>query len=184
MSRTSIDARRSIHKYVTEFLPDDFDVRISIDQEVWERPSAVVQYAGPQALTGGPKVYEATRPFVVYAWPTKDEDVEQSELNALDIEEAFVQTLQIGGVLGGRPRRIPLFDYDGVGRDEAIDPDAELDGYLRVLDCSTDTRRDPDDDRAWTVLMNLRVRWSRLGEPKEELQGPIMEGFKIHATGT
>ena len=179
MSRTTTDALRSVKKYATEFLPDDYDVRLSVDQGNWDRPSALVDVITPQTIQGGPKTFQVTQAFTLYLWPSRDEDdTDASRLAAYRAEEAVVQAIQVGGQLGGRPRRIPLWDYDDVDLSEPVPEDRE-DGYLRVVDFGTEVRRDPDDDTAWTVVATVRVTWTRLGEGKEELEGPTVTSVPV-----
>lgn len=184
MSRTSTDALRSIQKYAAEYLPSDFDVTIAIDEDSWERPSALVDWTTPGTYQSpSPKVFDITRSFAIYAWPVRDQDnVVKSKLEAMAVEEMFVGAFQIGGALGGRPRRIPLFDYEGIGFDEGLPAEAELDGYLRLVDLTVEPRKDPGDDSAWTVVVTGRCTWRQLGEGKDELEGNTVVGIRQKAT--
>lgn len=175
MSRTKSDAIRSLRRYITHFLDDDFDVRIESDDTVWERPTCLIDTA-PQVITGGPKVMEIVMPVSIFAYPVEKENGEAAKIEAMRVEDLFVQAFRIGGN-GGRPCRIPLFDYDSAMEPVLNDNEEEIgqklpdsvepEGMLWLLDFNTDTRRDPEDEKLQTVLVDGRVRWARPGEVRD-----------------
>lgn len=65
-------------------------------------------------------------------------------------------------VVGG-PRRIPLYDYDGVS---LVSPATRrfFPDFLTVADVSVGSRVDADDERRITTVAELRVSWRRVGE--------------------
>jgi hypothetical protein len=65
-------------------------------------------------------------------------------------------------VVGG-PRRIPLYDYDQV----PVTLPATMrywSDFVRINDCSIGAAHDAQDERRVTVVCELRVAWSRVGE--------------------
>src|SRR5690606_12061576 len=106
MSRTKSDVVRSLRRHIANFLDEDFDVRIESDDTTWTRPSCIIDTAA-QVPTGGPKIMDIVMPVTIFAYPKQQTDGEEAKLEAMRIEDQFIQAFRIGGS-GARPCRIPL----------------------------------------------------------------------------
>lgn len=72
-----------------------------------------------------------------------------------------------GSALCG-PMDIPIYDYDGVaveGPERGPGPNRPY-GMMEALSSSSEPIPDPDDDRRWTVVLNLRLAWWRAGRAR------------------
>lgn len=178
--RDTIDITRSLRRYAWKHLEaydEDFDVRLAIEEDAFERPMAVVQTAGPvQTGNQGRRTTTFIRPFVIYAYPKEGATAKEAELNALQVEETLYKAFRQGGHYG-HPARIPIHDWSEVDYDEALPDDAWEGriGYMRVTDCNVDHRPDPDDEKLQTVICNVRLDWLGYGEIPED--GPLAEDF-------
>lgn len=171
MSRTKVDVIRSLKRYIVDFLDEEFDVRIESEDTTWARPSVIIDTAA-QVPTGGPKIMDIVMPVTIFAYPEEKSSGEAAKLEALRVEDLFIQAFRIGGH-GGRPCRTPLFSFDVMepvlDKDEKVIGEqlpegAKPEGMIWLLDFNTDTRRDPEDEKLQTVIVEGRVRWTRPGE--------------------
>jgi hypothetical protein len=66
---------------------------------------------------------------------------------------------------------VPLWDYDGVALNEAATEGLRVSGdddhwhgdYMRVDDLSVNRIRDPDEATLYTVAVDVRLGWRRVG---------------------
>jgi hypothetical protein len=192
MSRKIADAQRSLRRYLGFHLPS-YDVRTEPDEGAFARPAISIDTI-PAVYSNRNRFLEVTQPFTIYGYPAAGEDPLEAEDNARALEESLIQACEIGGY-GGYPRRIPLHDFDGLDRDEPLvpvpeedeepEPEPEPDGYMWVMDFSTEVRVDPDDELLRTVIGELRVRWRRLSFPNGTGQGgPGGEGPIVDVVGS
>lgn len=182
MSQEPRDITRSLHFHVMQFLKEynnDYDIRIAIEEDAWERPAAIVQSAGPAILNNrGRRVAETIRPYSIYVYPQKGENPKLAELEALRVEGVIARIFQVGGN-GGRPRRIPVFDWSEVLDTDGLPEGAEPVGFMRVTDASVDHKPDPDDENLQTVWATIRLNWRGVGEPKPG--GPIIQSVSVES---
>lgn len=159
--RTSEDALRSLKRYVSAILGDAWEVRTPDDEAAFVRPFARVQFAGPMNMMAGSQfVAEMNRPFTVLAYPPPGETIGDSVLAAARVEDAIFQGFRAGGVGGGRPLRVPLFDYAGVPNTDGSVARFGSD-FMRVADLSVNSVGDPENAALWTVVVDIRLRWAR-----------------------
>lgn len=179
MSQNIEDALRSLRYYVAQHLleySEDFDIRLAIEDDAWERPAAVVQSAGPAQLGNtSRRIATYLRPFAVYIYPVSKPDPKAAQLEATRIEGVVQQMFRVGGHLG-HPSRIPLFDWSGIEDNDPLG-DADPTGYMSISDLNVDHRPDPDDEKLQTVIVNIRLGWRAPGEAAVE--GPEVAGSTV-----
>lgn len=163
VGRSAADALRSLKRYVAVALGDEWEVRLSREEGAFERPFARVwQVAGSTyPLTGGKWLADIVQPFVISAYPVAGETPDDALMSAQAIEDQLYRAFRVGGVGGGRALRVPLCSYNGVALDE---PGTWTPAFMRVNDLSTQPFPDPDDNRLWTVVCDVRLTWRRLAE--------------------
>lgn len=174
------DITRSLHYLIVQFLKEyskDYDIRIAIEEDAWERPAAVVQTAGPAVLSNrGKRIAETVRPYSIYVYPAKSETPKLAELEAQRVEGILARVFQVGGHRS-RPRRIPIYDWSEVEDTEGLPSEAEPIGFMKVTDANVDHKPDPDDETLQTVWATIRVNWRGTGEPLPG--GPTLESVTI-----
>jgi hypothetical protein len=161
--RTENDAARSLARYTSEILGSGWEIRYAEVPEVFSRPFGVVGPAGPSLDSPGSAGahYDVIMPCSIHLWPSEGDDPESALLEALEVKQTLATGIRVGVGVGG-PRRVPLWDYDGVG----INEDAVVRGlsdYLRVNDFSTDCVRDEEDPRVYEVVSDIRLGWRARG---------------------
>jgi len=176
VGRSHIDALRSVKRYVALALGDDWEVRLSREEGAFARPFARVwQVAGTTyPLTSGRWLADMTQPFVIAAYPPPGRDPDQAMLFAQRTENALYRAFRVG-VADGRALRVPLYNYFHTKDWEAGTwfPRA----FMRVNDLSTQPFPDPDDNKLWTVVCDVRLQWRRIGETRPA--GPRFAGVQL-----
>lgn len=160
--RTSRDAIRSLARYMMEAFGGEWEVGFFAEEGTFARPGVMVKSTGPQLSSGSRHTIDIIQPFAVYAYPAEAETVEGTFDNAMEAEEILWRAFNVG-LEEGRPRRVPLYDYEGVPIDEGTSLRRYPD-FLRVLDASVDRAQAPEDEKKWTVTAELRLGWRRAGE--------------------
>lgn len=160
--RTSRDAIRSLARYMAAAFGEEWEVGFFTEESTFARPAVMVKSTGPQLSSGSRHTIDVIQPFAVYAYPAEAETVEETFENAMVAEEVIWQAINVG-LEGGRPRRVPLYDYEGVGITEGTVLRRYPD-FLRVLDLSIDRAQSPEDEKKWTVTAEIRLGWRRAGE--------------------
>lgn len=179
MSQNIEDALRSLRYYVAQHLLDynaDFDIRLAIEEDAWERPAAVVQSAGPVQLGNtSRRIATFIRPFALYIYPPTQPDAKAAQLEAARVENVVQQMFRVGGH-GGYPARIPLYDWSEIANNDPLG-EADPTGYLTVADLNADHRPDPDDEKLQTIVVNLRVNWR--APAASQVEGPEIEEVNL-----
>lgn len=163
--RSVADALRSVKDYVYEVLGEPWEVRLWAERGEVTSWLAVVKRVGPTLQAGTSRLTDLTQPLVVYAYPEPQPTVEESLVLASGVEQALLDGFGSRGAVLGRPRRIPLWDYDGVpatgvaAKSEVRYPS----DFLRVVDCGAAQFPDDDDPRRIAVTCDLRISWRRTG---------------------
>jgi hypothetical protein len=77
-------------------------------------------------------------------------------------------------------KRIPLYDYDGVPLDGlgSVSYARGSHDYLRVQSCTIDRGEDPEDDRYFRVIVQVRVTWRRRGHVPTD-RGQIVQEVRL-----
>jgi hypothetical protein len=174
VGRSHIDALRSMKRYVAVALGDDWEVRLSREEGAFARPHARVwAVAGTTyPLTGGRWLADMIQPFVIAAYPERGRDPDDALMRAQKVENMLYRAFRVG-VEDGRALRVPLYNYYRVKKwDRGVwYPRA----FMRVNDLSTQPFPDPDDNKLWTVVCDVRCAWRRLGETVPER--PVLRGI-------
>jgi hypothetical protein len=161
VGRTSTDALRSMKRYVAIALGDAWEVRLSREEGAFERPFARVwQVAGTTyPLTGGKWLADMVQPFVISTYPPRGATPDDALLSAQAVENTLYRAFRVG-VGDGKPLRVPLCNYTGVPHDQPGVWNPPV--YMRVNDLSTQPFPDPDDNKLWTVVCDVRLAWRRV----------------------
>jgi hypothetical protein len=138
-----------------------WEVRTWYDRdEVPPVPHARVHFTGAGGTTGPAHWYELVQPMAIECYPEPGDSVKESTCRATAVEDVLLAGFRGAGIGAGRPLRIPLWDFDGVGLDETSEVRGESD-YMRLQDFSTRQLPDPLDPRRVRVIAELRVSWRK-----------------------
>lgn len=159
--RTSIDALRSVKRYLAIALGDDWEVRLDREEGAITLPFASVAFSGQTLVSGPAHETLLTQPMSLYLTPVPGKDGIEAQMLAAEIEDILYEAFRVG-VDEGRPMRIPLYDYAGVPTDMGSTARPGPD-FLRITDLSMNQSADDDDTRRVTITVDLRVTWRRLG---------------------
>lgn len=157
--RTETDALRSTKRYMAQVLGDSWEVRLWADEGSFALPLARIAEAGPALYTSRRIITDIVLPIQVHCYPEPSDTVTGALQAARDIRELIVRAIEIGVGLGW-PRRIPLYDYDGVAESDGSDIRNTYD-FLRVIDLSVNSVPDSDEPTAVVVVADLRLAWGR-----------------------
>jgi hypothetical protein len=120
----------------------------------------VWQVAGTTYPSGGGKwLADLQQPFVISAYPERGDNPDDALLSAQAVENTLYGAFRVG-VGDGRPMRVPLCNYTGVPTNGPGVWNPPI--FMRVNDLSTQPFPDPDDNKLWTVVCDVRVTWRRI----------------------
>lgn len=156
----------------------EWDVRFFHDRGEFEYPVAIVKTVGPTLTKNFGGYVELTQPLTLYAYPTPP-DLASTDPGTAQVEAEKTRDLLIAGLTAGtdlgRPLRIPLYDYDGLGETTWSDSRQPYD-FLRVVDVSVDLQPEPGDPRQLVAIADVRVSWRRSTDPvADDGQGVVEE---------
>jgi len=174
---------RSMVRYCSEALGDEWEVRMAID-ESFGRPFARVTPATPVASTPhGPAHRDLRQTISIVAFPTEGINAESSAFEAARVErlllDAFTKGIDAPSFSSrsqrAHPMRVPLFDYENVGlRDAAI----TRIGYLKVTDPpAVSYFPDPSSTDSYVVTADIRVGWNESVAPPPS--GPLTQTVTV-----
>lgn len=156
--RTVTDAVSSIKRYMAIALPG-WEVRLWSDEGSFKPPLARVTESAPTQYDSRRVATDITQAIQVHCYSHPAATVSQSLREARAVEELLTVAIEVGVDLA-RPRRIPLYDYDGKDAGQPSN-DRNTYDYLRVVDFSVNHVQDSDEPTIVVVVADLRVRWSR-----------------------
>jgi hypothetical protein len=167
--RRSEDVIRSVKKYlVDDVLPAEWEVRLSNEEAVFERPFCRVGWSTPAGLRShGAFQLEMRRTLSLVLWPKEAESAEQSRLDAEGLVELMVLAFAMGQHTASyarnraHPRMIPIWDYEGKSISEPAGARATTDFATVVEEPSVNDIEDPNSDQSRIVVCDLRLRWMR-----------------------
>lgn len=159
--RTSLDVLRSLKRYTSIGLGDDWEVRLLVEEGTFQRPAAQVMEATGQTLSGPNHTFEAIQTFMVHAFPRSHDSVMESLIEAGKAEDQLVRLFRIG-VGEGRAARVPLYDYDEIDHTSGSTSRLRQD-YARILDLEISRTQSPQDELLFTVSAEVRLGWRRDG---------------------
>lgn len=160
--RTSLDALRSMKRYVATSLGEAWEVRLLVEEGTFGRPAAQVMEATGQTITGPHHTMSVVQTFMVHAFPVPGETVMESLIAAGEVEDNLVRAFRIG-VDKGRAARVPLYNYDAVPHNEGSTARHPQD-YARILDFEVSRTQSPQDELLFTVSAEVRLGWERDGQ--------------------
>jgi hypothetical protein len=190
--RSSVDALRSLQKYVARVLGPEWEVRLAWEEGLYRRPFCRVGWAGPEVTIGPAHHVDVTRPFNLLCHPAEKGTSREATLEAGRVADLLAVGIRLRGTAWdepgdpgdpssapvravGRPNRIPLWDWTGVPFNATVAQRFDRD-YLRVADFSVSVIDDPADELRRAVACDLRLRWRRRGEVAS---GPVLERVAI-----
>ena len=179
--RTTRDAIRSIARYASEAFGEDWSVNLWAEQGTMIRPAIAVRKTGPTLITGPRHIADLVQPVALYVYPPKGDSPEASFAAAADADDTLFNAFRIG-IGAGHAMRVPLFDYEGAGLDEASELRRDPD-YLRVLDFSVEQFQSPEDESMWSIVASLRVGWRRTAEHPDADATRLVEDLRVEITG-
>jgi hypothetical protein len=190
--RTSTDALRSLKKYVAESLGDAWEVRLVGEEGAFRRPFCRVGTTTPGADAAiGARLIEKKQTFNLMAYPVERNKPEDARLEAEAVRDlmslAFSQGTHAASMAPGRyrahPRRVPLYDYDGIALDEPADEDTHNDrDHMRVTgDPNFTPVADPEDDLLWVITGTVTLWWTKSVVPA--YSPPLVEEVLIEPIG-
>lgn len=162
--RSQTDALRSLKRYVSQMLPPEWEVSLTPRTEGHGlRPLAVVKATAPATF---PRSHYHTasvvRPFAVYAYPVAGTTDDAALLAATEAEELLFRGFRVG-VEDGHQMRVPLWDWDGVPLDQTSVDRLDCD-YMNIDDLTTQHLAEPENNRLWVAVAELRMSWRRVAE--------------------
>lgn len=186
--RTTTDALRSLKRYTAEIFTD-WEVRLAEEQAAFERPFALVGPAGNEVYRGPAHTADVVFPCAIHLYPEKGETPEAALMGALDVSEWLFQGFRQGIGYGG-PLRVPLWDYTGVALNEGATERVALPGdddhmhgdYMRVEDLSANRIKDPDEPTLYTVAVDVRLGWRRVGRLPSG--GEVLTSVRLESEGS
>lgn len=140
-----------------------------------DRPHARVERVGANTAAGPAMWTDHTQPFSIECYPMPGDTVDESKARAAAVEAVLLRAFKGAGYGLGRPRRVPLWDFDGVPVTETSSVRNASD-YMRVVDCSTRELPDPQEPRRIAVIADVRLSWDRtidLGELSDRSGNPV-----------
>jgi hypothetical protein len=162
MSRRSVeDALRSVKRYTSEVLGDQWEVRLWADRGEFSYPLATVAAVAAPILTGPASYhYEVVQPMSINCYEAESASPTEGLLAAESLIEKLLRGFRGPGVGLGRPLRIPLFDYTGVGIEDWAAQRHPSD-FLRVVEFSPRPLPDALEPKLVSVTVDMRVSWRR-----------------------
>lgn len=150
---------RSIKRYLAIVLPPEWELRMWTDEGSYQAPLAKIAESGPTLFTSHRVYTDIVQPVQVHFFLPIADTVSDAMAGARALREQILVAIEIG-VDQGRPRRIPLYDYDGLDESEASNARNYYD-YLKVRDLSVNTVPDSNVPTGVVVVADLRIEWSQ-----------------------
>jgi hypothetical protein len=167
--RSSLDALRSLNRYVALTLGDEWEVRLSTEKGTFNRPYArVIQIPSVQYIVESFHNVKMQSVYQVMMFPKIGQNADESQMLALQAADqfwvAFASDFQLVG--RGRNSRIPLYDYSGIpmtGSDSgALESDRLYNDFMKLEQPPNITPyQDPADETLWSVMANITMSWTR-----------------------
>lgn len=171
--RNRNDVLRSIKRYVNAGFPD-WEVRL--DSIIATDPLAIIRSTTPITRTDSRYAVQNSMGVQVVMYPGLVGDEEAAILRAGEIEDRLFEVFNRGEARGGHSLRVPLFDYDGVGKDAAVAPDARGDhDFITLTGMSVDVVPEPEDRRLVTTICAFTAQWLRFGHSPVIEQGNVTQ---------
>lgn len=157
--RTENDAIRSVKKYLAIALGDDWEVRLWSDEGTFAAPLARVAEASPTVYSSHRVYTDIVQALQIHCYLPPATSTSAALTAAREVKQKLVAAIELGVGLAW-PRRIPLYDYDGVD-DTEVATERSTHDFLRVLDFSVNSVPETDDPTSVVVVADLRIAWSQ-----------------------
>lgn len=184
--RTPADALRSFQRHIAMSLGAEWEVRLTGEEGAFDRPFARVGTVGAARLAGQSYAMAEWRmTFNVVAHPVEKETADQARLEAERVRQLLFVALRGQGVLPARPKRIPLWNYDGVPTDRNVCQNATERAALALIyaadpgyfviaprgardylradvndEPTIDVVGDPSDELMYVVTASIPINWT------------------------
>jgi hypothetical protein len=147
----------------SSLVPGDgpWEVALWAEAGTLDYPFCVVTLSAPAGTSGPALYYDVTQPMAIECYPTPTNDAEESIHRAATVQDKLLEGFRGAAAAGGRPLRIPLYDYEGVPLTEGVEESRIGSDFMRVLDFSPRVLPNPQDPLQVRVVADLRVGWRR-----------------------
>jgi hypothetical protein len=173
--RTSTDVLRSMKRYVSlAFDAAGMPWEVRLESQITHAPLAIVTQTTPITQSNMRFVVQQSMGMRVACYPGPAVDEEAAVLMGGAIDDVLFGALR-RGVVGGRPLRVPLYDYDGIGKDSPSTV-RESHDFIRLTGVNVQPIFEPEDRTRVTVLCAFTATWFRAGEKPEIDRGPLNTG--------
>jgi hypothetical protein len=170
--RNSIDAIRSLKKYAALALGSDWEVRLTGEEGAFKRPFCRVGESTPGTEQHiGARLIEKRQTFNLLCYPVEKSKPEEAKIEANRVRDLLSTAFSVGvhtasmvpGRLRAHPKRIPLYDYDGIALNAAAaEGDRATNDFMRVTGNPTFTPvPDPEDELIWVVTSDITLWWTK-----------------------
>ena len=155
-----------------------WEVALWAEAGTLEYPFCVVSLSAPAGTSGPALYYDVTQPMAIECYPTPSDDAEEAIHRAAVVQDELLEAFRGEGVGEGRPRLIPLYDYDGVPLSEGVEESRIESDFMRVLDFAPRVLPHPQDPTLVRVTADLRVGWrkSRREAGKHPVESVLVTG--------
>lgn len=162
--RTPDDAIRSIKRYMAEALGEEWEVRLWSDEGAFSYPFARVTESAPTSYGPHRRVFtDITQAVQIHCYPSKAASMSAAQSLGRQVEQQVVRAIEVGVGAVAWPRRIPLYDYDGLDDSEGSNSRETYD-FLKVTNFTCNRVPDSDDQALVVVVADLRVSWAQRTE--------------------
>lgn len=157
--RTQEDVVRSVKRYFALVLGDEWEVRTWADEGAFEAPMARISESGPALATSRRVLTDFVLPMQLHCFLPVADTVSAAERAARIVMQTLTNGVEVGIDIAF-PRRIPLYDYDGLDESQPSDSRNYYD-YIKVVDFSVNAVPDSDVPTGIAVVATLRVTWGQ-----------------------
>lgn len=160
--RTESDVLRSVRRYFASILGDAWEVREWSDEGAFELPLAKIAEVGAATYTSHRIVSDVVLPIQVFLYQEPNVSTSASLRDARALRDVVWRAVEVGQVGDGAawPRRIPLYDYDGLTETQTSNKRNTYD-FIRVLDLSLNSIQDSEVPTGVVVVADMRLGWRR-----------------------
>jgi hypothetical protein len=140
---------------------EEWEVRFWAERGEFREPFCRVSLVTASGTSGPALYYEVSQPMAIECYPNRADDPEGAIDRATAVQDALLHAFRGRGTDEARPKRIPLYDYDGVPLDQGV-AESRLDtDFMRVTDFSPRLLPDLQDPRRVGVVADVRLSWRK-----------------------
>lgn len=146
---------------------DPWEVRFWGERGEITEPFCRVQLIAGAGTSGPSLYYELSQPMAIECYPKRADHPEQAIDQAAAVQDVLVEAFRGRGVDEGRPRRVPLYDYEGISLEQGVTSTRIDSDFLRVLDFSPRLLPDLVDPRRVACVADVRFGWRKAVRQEE-----------------